>query len=687
MTKAQIALKYLNGVIVSPSNKNYEDAALSVTAQMMSLGYIPSQKLIDAMKTMEIEDLTDLYVGVIPALRKFTGADAEYVPMYPNFPKQVMEASNTKLLLNAIGHYWSFGQWKPDDTKLPRECAFEHTRFKEIGIISEQEFNEIFPKLLGSFDSISEGDKETIKWFLDNVEDLVYPDEIPFKENMCYLAGLFMEKSVDITPLMKTATDVLRVATHMSGGDISLAQNTKFKSFSRPTRRSLVSVLENVIREEDIERHRNRWVRLFHQLHVGEFSYAPKVNAIARKVRENKPIHTFNGKVEKAMETKDYRGAVALLTNRPGEFARRLDEILRKSNLGSGSVIDSFLEVAPKVPTKVLLQILGNLQIRNEVISKKIIFPKGKIQKAIKIDTDIPPLGRNTLYRLKNGLKDELIDRFSKLEPLGDVWLDPLLKHCPIPSQMRSVSESKFTVGRGTRLPIGPNLSQNTLRLFIHWIGNDIDLSASLHDENFKSVGAIAYYNLRDQQYQIFHSGDIVQAPGPEGATEFIDITMDTALRAGIRYVSMDVRVFSGPNFVEHEQCYAGWMTREFPQSNEIFDAKTVQGKVDVISDNRACTPVVFDLLEREAVWTDLSTSDIRTFFGNNVRSNRASIENVLESIVTSANKVSLYELFELHAQARGNIVETQEEAEKVYSLYEGTTPFNIMEINSEYIG
>jgi len=687
MTKAQIALKYLNGIIVSPSNQNYEDAALSVTAQIMALGFIPSQKLIDTMKTMEIEDLTDLYVGIIPALRKFTGADADYVPMYPNFPKQVMEASKTKLFLNAIGHYWTLGQWKPDYDKIPRECAFEYTRFKEIGVISEQEFNEIFPKLLGSFDSISEGDKETIKWFLDNVEDLIYPNEIPFKENMCYLAGLFMEKHIDIAPLMKTATDVLRVATHMSGGDISLGQNTKFKSFSRPTRRSLVSVLENVIREEDIERHRNKWVRVFHQLHVGEFSYASKVNAIARKVRENKPIHTFNGKVEMAMETKDYRGAVALLSKRPGEFARRLDEMLRKSNLGSGSVIDSFLEVAPKVPTKVLLQILGNLKVRNEAISQKIIFPKGKIQKAIKIETDIAPLGRNTLYRLKNGLKDELIERFSKLEPLGDVWLDPLLKHCPIPSQMRSVSESKFTVGRGTRLPIGPNLSQNTLRLFIHWIGIDIDLSATLHNDKFETVESIYYRNLRSDKYNVYHSGDLVQAPAPHGATEFIDITMDQVLAAGIRYISMDVRVYNGPNFVQHEQCYAGWMTREFPQSNEIFDPKTVQSKVDVISDSQACTPVVFDLLEREAVWTDLSSSDRRTYYGNNVRSNQASIENVLESIVTSANKVSLYELFELHAQARGTIVETQEEAEKVYSLYEGTTPFNIMEINSEYIG
>ncbi|KKK77407.1 hypothetical protein LCGC14_2853950, partial [marine sediment metagenome] len=192
---------------------------------------------------------------------------------------------------------------------------------------------------------------------------------------------------------------------------------------------------------------------------------------------------------------------------------------------------------------------------------------------------------------------------------------------------------------------------------------------------------------LRSQKYQAFHSGDIVDAPGPDGATEFIDITMDKAFAAGIRYVSMDVRVYNGPNFIEHEQCYAGWMAREHPQSNELFDPKTVQSKIDIISESRTSTPVIFDLKEKQAIWTDLVTSARRRRGGNNAISNAASIENVLESIVCSANKVSLYELFELHAKARGTIVESQEDAEKVYSLYEGTTPFNIMEINSDYIG
>ena len=42
------------------------------------------------------------------------GANVEYRPMYPNFPKQVVEASDCELLVYALTHYWTWGKWLPD---------------------------------------------------------------------------------------------------------------------------------------------------------------------------------------------------------------------------------------------------------------------------------------------------------------------------------------------------------------------------------------------------------------------------------------------------------------------------------------------------------------------------------------------------------------------------------------------
>jgi len=284
--------------------------------------------------------------------------------------------------------------------------------------------------------------------------------------------------------------------------------------------------------------------------------------------------------------------------------------------------------------------------------------------------------------RLKDGINLVLHERFSELGELGKVWINPDLAGCPLPTQQRSASESLITVGRGTKLPLGTD--KDTLRMFIYWKGQDIDLSATLYDEDFKLIQHVSYTNLKSDGFQACHSGDITRAPN--GASEFIDITMPQAVKMGARYVTMNVLVYAGPSFADHEECFAGWMTRSKPQSNEIYDAKTVEQKVDLRNASRNAIPVIFDLLERKAIWADVATPRSSYYGGNNVESNRASIENTMQAIATMKNKLSLYELFKLHADVRGTIVENKEDADLVFSMYEGTTPYNIAEINSEYL-
>ena len=274
-----------------------------------------------------------------------------------------------------------------------------------------------------------------------------------------------------------------------------------------------------------------------------------------------------------------------------------------------------------------------------------------------------------------------LIDRFARQAPLGKVWIDPELIDCPLPTQQRSASEGLFNVARGTHLPVG---DKETLRFFIYWKGQDIDLSASFHDVNFNLIEHVSYTQLRSKGFQAYHSGDITHAPN--GASEFIDINIPAAVSSGARYVAMNVMVYSGPSFAEHEVCYAGWMTRSAPNSNEVFDAATVEQKIDVKASCKNIVPIMFDLVTKKAIWVDLATSSRTRSGGNNVESNAASIEEKLEAIVVSQNKLSLYELFELHTFGRGELVDSIEKAETVFSISQGITPYNINQINAEFI-
>lgn len=127
-------------------------------------------------------------------------------------------------------------------------------------------------------------------------------------------------------------------------------------------------------------------------------------------------------------------------------------------------------------------------------------------------------------------------------------------------------------------------------------------------------------------------------------------------------------------------------MTREKVQSGEIYEPKTVQQKVDLTAQSRNAIPVVFDLVEKKAIWTDLAIKGRYHMWGNNIHSNRATTEQTLRAMVTLDNKVTLYELFAMHAHARGTIVDNREEADVVFSIDEGITPYDIATINGEYL-
>ena len=691
MNAIEIGLLKLSGLFVPQKNSTVKTTSLvtSINADFMKLGFIMSESLFEALSFCSSAELKKFYQNVLPHLAKFKGADVKYTPMYPNFPTQVMEADDLELFLNAIVHYWSEGTILPQYEKEIRTKSIEIVNYKEIGLITGDDFNSIFTKIVGSADSISKVDKAILEFFIENQDkneiNLVYPATIPFKENLCVVAGALLAKGKGLsTDLIKTPTDILRIATYLSGGDVSLAENTKFKNLPRSLRKKLTLALETVINEEDINRHRGKWVRLFHNLHVGE--YSTKVFNVAKKFRNNEKVKTYASRVEDAFKLRSTTLLLELLSQRPGEFARRLDRVLRTVPTEDvNDAVEAFMNVADKLPTRLLLQIAGHFKNRNSD-KKRVALPKGNMQRALLVEPHDKKLSGGTINTIRGAIENVLIDRFKSLDSLGNVWIDPQLTECPLPTQQRSASGNGFqTVARGTRLPIA--LDKTTLRFFIYWVGRDIDLSGSFLDEGFNNIGHISYTRLRDGELNACHSGDITNAPN--GASEFIDIDIDSAIKAGARYAAMNVYVFSGPNFNEHDKCYAGWMTRAKPRSNELYDPKTVEHKVDLDIESRRSTPVVFDLVERKAIWTDLTFELSGSHYGyrlENVESSKASIAQVVESMLSLDNKSTLFELFALHAVARGTSVADKEDADTIFSLTEGITPYNIMEINSDFI-
>jgi hypothetical protein len=304
------------------------------------------------------------------------------------------------------------------------------------------------------------------------------------------------------------------------------------------------------------------------------------------------------------------------------------------------------------------------------------------------MSNDLEKIDEAVCNSLASVCKDALTASYKNLPALGKCFIDERLRDYFVPFSQRSASKALRTVVRGSQVAVPEG---NTLRFFLWWhegIVNgiptgrvDIDLSAAIYNSDWKYMEHLSYTNLRSDKYRAAHSGDITSAP--EGACEFIDIDIESVLQYGGRYIIVTLYSFSSQPFCNLPECSMGWMMREFPLSGEIFEPKTVQDKIDVASDAQICIPFFFDLKERKLIWADL----VQPAQNGRLNNLESSIDTftLLCRAVANLRKPNLYDLFEIHVAARGTI-STAEEAETVFSLAKGITPFDTDVIMGEYL-
>ncbi|MEK3761157.1 TerD family protein [Paenibacillus sp. FSL P4-0338] len=673
--------------------KGYLAAALR---NLQGLGYTLSPALFRAVQKLPREAFEQLYYPLIADVRRMVGAHVHYAPMYPGFPEQVMQEDEADLYFNAMFHYYT---WElPYADSVQRTPLEDHVKLKVIDLGSSTEFRTLIRQLMEARGSISAEDQKDIDAVIANTAneelDELLPEEIPFKENAGYVASSLLKHGkadvARISPYFKTATDVLRLAVAWSGGDVSLALPTHFRKFKRSERRLLLGLLERCHPiTEDMLRYRERWIRLGEILHPSEYKQRYKRCEEAFDIlRNKKPFTTYNGSVELALQYQQLWTALDLLAKRPGEFARRLAKLLRMTREPE-YVVMAFGEVAGQVSTPVLLQVKNYFERQRELPELRVFFPKGNVAKAWATPNTLPEISEEACRDLVDLCEQTLVARFAAQPSLGKVYVDERLRDYLVPFSQRSASKALHTLVRGSRIPMEEG---NTVRFFCWWKEGkmdgtptgrvDIDLSAVMYDKNWNYVEHISYTNLRSAQYHAVHSGDIVTAP--YGASEFIDLHIPSIVEYGGRYVVATLHSFTGQPYCNLPECFTGWMMRKKPGSGEIYEPATVSNKIDVTADTQIAIPVILDLVERTVIWTDLSlTRD--PFYPNNVEANQKGMV-IIGKAMTSLKKPDLYDLFTLHAKARGQLAVSPQQADTVFSVDQGVTPYHIEQIMAEYV-
>jgi hypothetical protein len=670
-------IQFRNGFVNLPQAKNTNlMLSMSVASEVMQFGYILDGTAINNLTAASKEDIVIFHNEIITWLKQMTGSNRSYKPFWKGFPEEVMQKSESELWFHQIVHYISNGSYEPSEWTKERKTAFEHSKYTIIKGGTEDDFLNIFTRLVSVNSSLTPDDLEIVKYFVSSGVELRMPDVIPFKETLCVLAGMELDVPV------KTVTDVLRIAIHMSGGDTSLPKvpaakvrtnswstalsdnplrdNFKFRKFKRSERKHLLGLLEKTncdSREAKLKA--QRWIRLGEILHPGEFKATyPKAFRMFDQIR-NEKVKSWYGEVDASFKV-SFKDGVSKLAERPGEFVRRLDWMLRFTDYQSTElknfVFEKFLEIAPNVSNKVLYETLTHFEKRKNPTVGRSVMPKGARKRTTL--PELPAINNIDLTRLTTVIDKGLTTKFASLTPLGKVWLDEELKKIPLPTNMRSLNSALKPTIRGQRVPIG-NQDAKVIRAFVHWFdergSRDIDLSAT-----FIGMGKSAMMSYNTSHNTAFgcHSGDIRHRQG--ACAEYIDINIAECKKAGFKYVILDVRNFNGGTLAEITDCVFGYMEREHQKANEIFLPATLANTVKLQSEASTSIMAVIDVETREYIFLDLDSEGIPVASAN--------FDKIMEAIKPYCElpAVSVYDLLEMHVSVRGELVTDAKDADTV---------------------
>ncbi|WP_112269177.1 TerD family protein [Lentzea terrae] len=583
--------------------------ARQLDAALLKVGFKASRELLEHVSNLA--DAVEYAHDVVRAVKELVGAQAQHNPYFKDFPHNVPDT--VEFWLECLFDLTEYGRvqhsyeemLKAHDELIP--SLKDRVTVLHLGGTLDEEISRLYLELAASPIPLGEDDRALLGELATQRLDLA-PETIPTRENRAILNAA---RLVAQRPLIEidTVTDVLRLAAEASGGDVTLREPTRFRSFRRPERRALLAALNEVAPSKfgDVNQHREAWKRLGERLHPHEhpFEQAQDVFAVARK---EKTTRSFAGQVEVAFAENDPDLALRILSKAPGLLLRQVDRLIRN---GAAGVAEAVAVAVPDVSGRVLVSVLEHLSNREKPDTARVFASRSR--KVWIADDDRPPLDPDAVSAIVAVVEDELVRR---LPDFSALTVDQEVLDVVVPMSGTATEDGFGVLPRGSKL----RLEGDVLRFFVHWRQSskrtDYDLSAVLLDENFQYQGQVSWTRLTDTG--AFHSGDLTEAPN--GATEFLDLHRDVVTA---KYVVPQVNIYAGEGFDAVAESTFGFMTRDLDQLGKPFEPSTVRARSSMRGKGKIALPMMF---EREGdtwygTWLHLYLRG--TAWGNRVEENR----------------------------------------------------------------
>ena len=299
---------------------------------------------------------------------------------------------------------------------------------------------------------------------------------------------------------------------------------------------------------------RGMWVRFIRALRLTEFAKRKGFENLKTllDVFYRNDYTVFQGEIDRMKRDGNMDGALEILQQRPGTFARQLFSTILQSS-DPDSVLQKFADIADNLPPRLLITLGMYAELYFD--SSKIRTVKGITGISKRIDNPV------LLEQLTDSDRLDIVSkvRHIYLDVMGrkfkntptdakTMYIDPLLFDIPL-----SVGERSSTVQdthcalQGTKFAV----EGNAVRLFMQWGKGlpaqhlDMDLSARIIYKSGECKDC-AYYHLSFTGAK--HSGDIRSIPNQIGTAEYVELNIEKLRKTGAKYAVFTCNAYSSGN-------------------------------------------------------------------------------------------------------------------------------------------
>jgi hypothetical protein len=346
----------------------------------------------------------------------------------------------------------------------------------------------------------------------------------------------------------------------------------------------------------------------------------------------------------------DVIGAAEIFAKNGSLLERNIKFLLSRANPIEAAVILNML--SSENPT-VLYQLMSTITADTDEARTFSFFAKNKVKTHFETEYEArwrkSKLNDATKKLVHDICFNKIAEHYKAAEKLGKVYIDSKFYRVAMPVNTSASGKGIDVPATGTRLPI----TGTKIRSFVHWKdAYDIDSSIVLEDNNGR-LNQINFTNYSSYNYKgaARFSGDVTSDNG----TEYFDLDLESLKNQGFKRVVFTFHGFRST--LNDGEIYCGYQNKE-NFNTRAWDPKNIELKIYVKGEKRACVAFAVDLETNEIMVLNLMRDD----------DSRVVSPKDFEAIAAFMDPAKLELNIGLIAEWRGEVVETPEDAEVVFS-------------------